>query len=224
MGFFDFFRSNKNVISETLFLFNDSHVIVDQKWINELNLEGIVITLVGYVSRYYNICDDRQRSTMFEYLADIHNKKITFEADEQGDYSHKHIWYLVLSTLNESERDALGKAFDYESKAPLLYDPNIDKAFVQRNALKVYSEYRFTAKLVKSIPISYLSLGLYDKIFLPMSVSVLINKAFTLVSEAGKTLLLEALGTVCIGLAKNGLAGVDKAAEIEMINEIFQKE
>lgn len=223
MGLLDLFRSSKNIVVKTNFLFGESHIIIDQNWMHDINVNNVIANIIVYIIRYYNICDDRQKFAMFLYLIDIHNEKVQFELDKDGNYSHKIVWEIIIETLNSGEKSAIDGAFKYGTKAPILFAPELDKAFVNRYSLKTYSKYSFTLKLVKGVIFEHLSIGLYDKMFLPLSVSVLLNQAFVLLtqSKTGKQDLLEALGILCSRLNDNNFSSVGMSEKMDILGEIF---
>ena len=147
----------------------------------------VIASHLCYVAHYFCIGNECHKSLMLSYLTDIFTGEIQFQRDPDGiHYSHKTIWECVFSTLSTMEQHATSQVFSATMREPVYYKPG------DVTEGRVFTEYAFDVKFQNSLPIYYFTLGKFDKLLLPLSVSMFANHNLLQVSSASVQRLAEA--------------------------------
>lgn len=168
----------------------------DQRKSDDIN----TAVVLSYVINYFAVADSRQTAVMRDYLSEIATGNRSFEKLSAGEYSHKDIWNIVASTLNQREQKALLHVFG-SAKAGLFGDPwdTVKAPIFYEQTLplegKKYGQYVFKLSQRNGQPTFKLKISyFYNTVLLPLSVSALYNHCLLeLSSDAAREKLHQAM-------------------------------
>lgn len=179
------FNQNNNLIE---FHFNYDAAFCQIKVSNKIDINDnlLIASYLLFVARYFLICDDRQIKPMRELLL----KEIWNDKDEPAT---QKIYKVILNTLSQNERDAIGKLF-LLGMPPLFYSTTED-------VTKSYAKYSFS--VIKNNEelrtVFNMSVG-PDKILLPLTVGIFYEFIMNTLGDKGR---VELLNYIIIKLLKS---------------------
>lgn len=178
MGFLDFIKK-RGVATSVRFKFVPLEVGVLQHWHLPKSDDLVIASHLCYVAHYFCIGESRHRELMLDHLAYALNGTRPFERDSDGvHFSHKAIWQQIFDALSLMERQAATQVFSASMSDPVYYRPG------DVTEGRVFTEYLFDVKFPRGKPIYYLTLGAFDKLLLPLSVSMFANHNLLQVTPA----------------------------------------